>query len=160
MPVAVAIPIALAQSSGTNQGQTKEPGAARRERGGHHGRHGDWMPGGFARGLNLTDAQKAQMKQLSQSFRERTQPLRNELRAKHEALREASQGSTFNEALATQKLTEMAAVEAKLMGERFRMRQEMLALLTPEQKTQLEQFRAKHGQFRHGRPESRAPQSQ
>jgi Spy/CpxP family protein refolding chaperone len=33
-------------------------------------------------------------------------------------------------------------LEAKLMGEQFKMRQQMLSLLTPEQKTQLEQKRA------------------
>ena len=35
-----------------------------------------------------------------------------------------------------------AGLQAKLMGEQFRMRQEMLSVLTPEQKTQLEQKRA------------------
>jgi Spy/CpxP family protein refolding chaperone len=44
--------------------------------------------------------------------------------------------------LATQKLQESASLQAKLMGEQFRMRQEMLSVLTPEQKTQLEQKRA------------------
>ena len=65
-----------------------------------------------------------------------------ELRAKRQELREANSGGTFNEALATQKLQESAGLQAKLMGEQFRMRQEMLSVLTPEQKTQLEQKRA------------------
>jgi len=94
------------------------------------------------RGLNLTVDQKSKIKQISESFRERTQPLRQELRTKRQALRQAGAGGTFNEAAATQTLTETAGLEAKLMGERFKMRQEMLSVLTPEQKTQLEQKRA------------------
>jgi Spy/CpxP family protein refolding chaperone len=94
--------------------------------------------------LNFTEAQKMQMKQIRESYRERTQSLHQELRAKKQELRQANQGATFNEGLATQVLTESAALEAKLMGERFKMRQEMMALLTPEQKNQLEQRREQH----------------
>jgi Spy/CpxP family protein refolding chaperone len=74
------------------------------------------------------------MKQISQSFRERTLSLREQLRTKRQELRQASEGGTFNEALATQKLQESAGIQAKLMGEQFRMRQEMLSVLTQEQK--------------------------
>jgi Spy/CpxP family protein refolding chaperone len=69
-------------------------------------------------------------------------------------LRQAEQGSTFNEALAAQKLTEAASLEARLMGERFRMRQESLSVLTAEQKQQLEQrreqFKGRRGERRKG----------
>jgi Spy/CpxP family protein refolding chaperone len=68
--------------------------------------------------------------------------LRQELQTKREALRQSAEGGTFDEASATQKLTETAGLEAKLMGEQFKMRQEILSVLTPEQKTQLEQKRA------------------
>jgi Spy/CpxP family protein refolding chaperone len=57
-------------------------------------------------------------------------------------LRQANEGGTFNEALATQKLTEIAPLEAKLMAERARLHQEMLSVLTAEQKAQLEQAKA------------------
>jgi periplasmic protein CpxP/Spy len=157
MGLALAAPVALAQTGGTDQNNQKQRGAWR-ERGqrGHHGRH---RFGAMAR-LNLTEAQNAQMKQIRQSFRDRTQSLRQELRAKHQELRQANQGSTFNEALATQKLMEMAGLRAKLMGEQFKLRQEMLALLTPEQKTQLEQtreqFKTRREQFRAKRAERKA----
>ena len=93
-------------------------------------------------GLNLTDDQKAKMKDIGQGFRESTKSLRQQLGAKRQELRQASEGGTFNEALATQKLQESAGLQAKLMGEQFRMRQAMLSVLTPEQKTTLEQKRA------------------
>jgi protein CpxP len=151
--VALAAPIAFAQSTSTSQDTTQATG----ERYGGHGKGwGDKGRGGRAwggerggrmhdmmfKGIDLTEDQRAKMKQISQSFRERTQSLHQQLRTKRQELRQASEGGTFNEALATQKLQESASLQAKLMGEQFRMRQEMLSVLTPEQKTQLEQKRA------------------
>ena len=156
--VALAAPIAFAQTAGTTTTQdTQQATGARHgghgkgwgQRGDREGREGrgGWGKGGGMRGMmfggvNLTDDQKAKMKQIGESFRERTQSLHQQLRAKRQELRQASEGGTFNEALATQKLQESASLQAKLMGEQFKMRQEMLGVLTPEQKTQLEQKRA------------------
>jgi len=146
--IALAGSIAVAQTVTPNQ--TPQQGSQQMERhggqgrGGKHGGHG-WggmREGGFFRQLNLTDDQKAKMKQIHESFAERNKPLREQLRAKRQELRQASEGGTFNEALATQKLTEMASLEAKLMGEQFKLHQETLSVLTPEQKAQLEQSKA------------------
>ncbi len=110
--------------------------------------------GGFFRQLNLTDDQKAKMKQIRESFAQSNKPLRDQLRAKRQELRQASEGGTFNEALATQKLTEIAPLEAKLMASQHNLHQEMLSVLTAEQKAQLEQsraqFKARRGQMRKG----------
>jgi protein CpxP len=149
--VALAAPIAFAQSTTTTQ---DTPQATGERHGGHGkgwgdkgregrgGRRGGRMGGMMFASLNLTDDQKAKMKGIGQSFRESTKSLHEQLRAKRQELRQASEGGTFNEALATQKLQESAGLQAKLMGEQFRMRQQMLSVLTPEQKTQLEQKRA------------------
>lgn len=156
--LALATPVVLAQTAGNEQGQQ----GARAERqgkgehgGGRHGRRGGGERGGERgghfgglRGVELTDAQKASIKQLRQSFGERTKSLREQLHTKREELRQAESGTTFNEALATQKLTEAAGLQAKLMAEEFKLRQDSLALLTPEQKTQLEQRRQQHEQRR------------
>ena len=156
--IALATPLALAQTPGTEQGSQQASRAERRGRGKHRGHYGDGMGGAMMfKWVNLTEEQKAQMKQIGQSFRERNKPLREQLRAKRQELRQAGEGGTFNEALATQKLTEMAGLQAKLMGEQFKLRQEMLAVLTPEQKTQLEQKRA---EFKAKRAERDARQSQ
>jgi len=143
--VALAGSIALAQTTSTTQDSQQMKRGERH--GGVWGGRGERMHGGpmhgiILAGLNLTDDQKAKIKAISQSFRERTQLLHQELRAKHEELRQASRGDTFDEALVTQKLTEAAGLQAKLMGEEFKMHHEMLSVLTPEQKTQLEQKRA------------------
>lgn len=158
--LALAAPVALAQTAGTEQGQQKQDGArgGRHGKGGHrggHGRHGGGEWGGRGgghfgglRGVELTDAQKASMKQLRESFGERTKSLREQLHAKRAELRQAESGTTFNEQLAAQKLAESSVLQAKLMAEEFKLRQDSLALLTPEQKAQLEQRRQQREQRR------------
>ena len=142
--LALSVPIVLAQTTGSNQDKqgTRGERGERHRHGKRGGDRGEGMNGGMLRKINLTDDQKAKIKQIGQTFRESTKSLRQELQTKRQALHQASEGGTFDEALATQKLTETAALQAKLMGEQFRMRQEMLNVLTPEQKTQLEQKRA------------------
>ena len=161
--IALAASIAVAQTVTPNQGtgQDNQTKGQRREWRGHgRGDHkgagfGGMRAGGFFRGLNLTDDQKAKMKTIREPFAQSNKPLHQQLRAKRQELRQASEGGTFNEALATQKLTEMASLEAKLMGERFKLHQEMLSVLTAEQKAQLEQSKAqrkaRRGEMR-GRP--------
>ena len=142
--------IAVAQSVTTNQDQNKQRQEWGRGGRGHGfgGMRGDRL---FSQ-LNLTDDQKAKIKQIHESFAQRNQPLREQIRAKRQELRQAQEGGTFNESLAAQKLTEMARIEAKLMGEQFRLHQEVLTVLTPEQKTQLEQARAQFKAKRGDRP--------
>jgi Spy/CpxP family protein refolding chaperone len=164
--IALAVPVAIAQTGSTpgpdnQQGARAERGFGKHGGDHHRGGRGGWggREGFGLRGVTLTDEQKTRIKQIHESFGERTKSLHEQLRAKREELRQAEQGDTFNEALAAQKLTEAASLEAKLMGERFRMRQETLAVLTPDQKTQLEQrreqFKQQREQFRGRRGEGR-----
>ena len=140
--IALAASFAIAQSVKTNRDkgprQEWQRGPGRGD-----GKHEGWggMRGAFLSQLNLTDDQKAKIKQIRESYGERNKPLREQLRTKRQELRQASEGGTFNEALATQKLTEMAGLEAKLMGEEFKLHQETLSVLTAEQKAQLEQLK-------------------
>jgi Spy/CpxP family protein refolding chaperone len=145
--VALAASIAVAQSVKTDQANPQ-------------GRRHEWRGQGMGRGfhrdgpfnrLNLTDDQKAKMKQIRESFAERNKGFLGELKARRQELRQASEGGTFNEALATQKLTETAGLQAKLMSERFKLHQEMLTVLTAEQKVQLEQMKAQFKTHRGGR---------
>jgi Spy/CpxP family protein refolding chaperone len=158
--IALAVPIAYAQTTSTKQENQRITrgeghGSGEGQGWGDHGRgfggeRGGGMQGGMFRGITLTDDQKAKMQQISQSFRERTQSLHQELGAKRQELRQATEGDTFNEALVTQKLQESASLEAKLLGEQFKMRQDMQSVLTTEQKAQIEQkraeFKAKRGE--------------
>jgi len=159
--IALAASIAIAQKVKTGQGDgQRSRGDWQRGHGRGEGEDGGWggMRGAFLQKLNLTDDQKAKIKQLRDSFAERNKPLREQLQAKRQDLRQATEGATFDEALVTQKLTEMAGLQAKLMGEQFKLHQEMQSFLTAEQKAQLEQakaqFKAREG-GRHRRGEKR-----
>ena len=152
--IVLAASIAVAQTVTPNQDNTQGPRTERRGGRGDHKGHG-WggmRAGGFFRQLNLTEDQKAKIKQIRETFAQSNKPLRDQLRAKRQELRQASEGGTFNEALATQKLTEIAPLEAKLMASQHSLRQEMLSVLTAEQKAQLEQsraqFKGRRGQMR------------
>jgi periplasmic protein CpxP/Spy len=142
--IALAASIAIAQTVKTDRDNEQGPRQGwQHGRGRGNGKHEGWggMRGAFLSKLNLTDDQKAKIKQIRESYGERNKPLREQLRTKRQELRQASEGGTFNEALATQKLTEMAGLEAKLMGEEFKLHQETLSVLTAEQKAQLEQLK-------------------
>ena len=154
--IALAGSIAVAQTVTTDQNTQQGTKMERHGGRGGHKREG-WGgmrrgEGGFFRQLNLTEDQKAKIKQIRENFATQNKPLREQLRAKRHELRQASEGGTFNEALATQKLTEMASLEAKLMGEQHKLHQETLSVLTAEQKAQLEQSKA---QFKNRRMERR-----
>ena len=141
LSVSFAVPAVLAQSTAAPQSGDKPVAREGKWRGKGHGRH--HRRGGFMLAkLNLSDAQKAQLKQIRDSRRDEVTGLRNELRTKRQELRQAEQGGTFNQELAAQKLAEMAPIKARLMAEKHQMRQQALAILTPEQKAQLDQMKA------------------
>jgi protein CpxP len=137
MAVAIAVPFAIAQSKDASGQRTRH--AEGREHGKRGG--GGRMAGAFFRNLDLTDAQKEQMKSIRESHSQSLRPLMDQIRAKRQEIRQAGAGGSFNEALVAQKLGEIAPLEAKLMGERSRLHQEMLSVLTAEQKAKLEQTR-------------------
>jgi Spy/CpxP family protein refolding chaperone len=150
--IVLAASIAVAQTVTNNQdnGQGARP-EWRGRRGDHKGHgFGGMREGGFFRQLNLTEDQKTKIKQIRESFAQNNKPLMEQLRAKRQELRQASEGGTFNEALATQKLTEIAPLEAKLMGERAKLHEATLSVLTAEQKAQLEQAKAQFKTHRGG----------
>ena len=161
MAIAVAVPLAFGQATGGNEG------GRRHHRAGKHafGRHkGAGISGRFMKQLNLTEDQKAQLKQIRESHRESTLALRKELRTKRQEIRQSMQGEFFDEAMVGQKLAEAASLEAKLMGEQFKIQQESMSILTTEQKTQLdqmrEQFKSKRGARSANRAERKARKSQ
>lgn len=161
MAVAVAVPIALAQSEGTDRAGKKERRAERgafgKHRGNHRGRFNEGMLGGrLMKQLELTDAQKAQLAEIRKRNHESLQPLRKQIHEKRREMRSSSADGTFNESVVRQKLTEIAGLEAKLMAERFKVQQEMLTVLTTEQREKLNQMRE---QFKARRAERRSKSS-
>ena len=127
LALAVSITAVLAQSTSTPGGK------------GHFGHRG--AMGRVFSQLGLTDAQKAQLKQVRSNHKAALTDLRGQIRAKMQGLRQGEQSGAFDEQAATQALTDTAPLRAKLMSEEFKMRQEMLAVLTPDQKAKLDQMR-------------------
>jgi protein CpxP len=90
----------------------------------------------LARELNLTDAQKAQIKTIADSHRDEWKALGDRARTAHQALQQAVTADTVDEGLIRQRSAEVAAVEADMAVARARAHAEVFQLLTPEQKTQ------------------------
>src|SRR5215216_4681440 len=112
--IALAASIAVAQTVTTDQGTQQGTRMERRSgRGGHKGHGwGGMREGGFFKQLNLTEDQKAKIKQIRETFAQTHKPMR----------------------------------------EQHKLHQEMLSVLTAEQKAQLEQsraqFKGRRGQMR------------
>src|SRR5512140_1539156 len=83
--IALAGSVAVAQSVKTGQGADRVDGQRKHgdwQRGHGRGERGEGMRGGIFKQLNLTDDQKAKMKQIRESFAETNKPLREQIRAK------------------------------------------------------------------------------
>lgn len=115
--------------------------------GGRGGRHGkaDFAEK-FAQKLNLTDAQKAQIKQIHLSSREQNKVFFEQSRATRKALREARQAND------TARLEQL---KATMEADRVRFKQireaemaQVLGVLTPEQRAQFEALKAEHKERR------------
>jgi Spy/CpxP family protein refolding chaperone len=119
------------------------PGEGRFGPGGHRGD----VLGPLARDLNLTDAQKAQIKQLADGFEESTKSL-------HEQLFKAGGtpfdglDANFDEATARAAAQARAGVQIELDVAHAKMLSQVYALLTAEQKAKLAELRQQFAQGR------------
>lgn len=96
--------------------------------------------GGFgrlAKQLNLTDAQKAQMKQIREASKTKTQPLRESMKSIRQQMAAATADGNFNEAQVQTLAAQQANIMAQLTVEKERTKSQTYAILTPEQQTQL-----------------------
>ncbi|MDT5270256.1 MAG: hypothetical protein QOH49_2442 [Acidobacteriota bacterium] len=116
--------------------------------GGHHGPggpEGHGGPGGpgnllehFSQVLNLTDAQKTQIKQLEDSFKESTKGLHEQLeKAGPGGPFEALNGGTFDEAAVRAAAQARANLHVELEVAHAKFFSQVYALLTAEQKAKL-----------------------
>jgi len=115
------------------------------------GRMGPGGPGGpgrggpmmLLRGLDLTDAQKDQVKSLMQSHAEERKALGDRARAAHQALQAAITADSVDEALIRQRSADVAAVDADMAVAEARTHAEVWQILTPEQKARAKEFQAR-----------------
>jgi Spy/CpxP family protein refolding chaperone len=99
----------------------------------------------LGRDVNLTDAQRDQVKAIAESHREDWKGLADRARTAHMALNTAVTTEPLDEALIRQKSSEVAAVDADIAVARARARAEVLRILTPEQKAQVTAGRGPRG---------------
>lgn len=107
--------------------------------------HGHGHRAGFGRvaaKLNLTDAQKQQMKDIRTADHERNQQLYADFRAKLQELRALKQA---NDPKADDVKAELKSMRPQMEAARKASREAMLNILTPEQRDQLKAGRKSHG---------------
>lgn len=112
---------------------------------GKHGKGHDGF-GRFAKNLNLTDAQKQQMQQIAERHNESTRALREQMRGLRKNSDDMTTDGSFNEAAVRQAAQARANIEVEMAVARARMKSEMYAVLTAEQKAQLAQQREQRKQ--------------
>jgi protein CpxP len=127
--------------------------AAVSETAGHHGFHGrgDGMFGGpgfgfMAHYLDLTDAQKDQAKQIMTSEKTTFRPLMQQMRQNRLQERQLVEAGTFDQAQAQALATQQSQTVAQLTVERLRTQSQLYQILTPDQKTKLNDFLDKRAQ--------------
>jgi periplasmic protein CpxP/Spy len=130
--------------------------------GGHRGPGGPGMHGGpggdllahFARELNLTDAQKTQVKQLVDAFQESNKGLHEQLMkagpdgGPFEGLKDGA----FDEAAVRAAAQARANLHVEVEVAHARLMSQIYALLTPEQKAKVAELRQRHEQMRGQQP--------
>ena len=110
--------------------------------------------------LQLSGDQRAQIESIFASGRDAIRPLAQQLREKHQALRETTRVQPLDETVVRSWAQEIADLQAQLMVTRAQMMNQLLSLLTEDQRTKLSQLRAERlQQFKEwrrqhmGRPE-------
>jgi periplasmic protein CpxP/Spy len=142
------------QGGGQGEGGEQKMGRHWGRKGGHGGRGHGLFGGRLAERLNLTDAQKQQMRQIAERHRESTKALREQAHAAR-GQRGAAFDGTFNEAEVRAAAQARANARVELEVAHARMMSEMFAVLTPEQKVQLAALRQEREQRRQERRQRR-----
>lgn len=115
----------------------------------------------FSERLNLTDAQKDQLKTIAESHREEFRALGDRAIEARRALRAAATADTLDEGLIRARAAELGNIEADLTIAGARLRAEAFRVLTAEQQTQAKEMESRLPQRmgqRRERGEQRRPQ--
>ncbi len=143
--------VGLAQHGGGPGG--RGPGG----RGFHGGPPRDGL-GPIARDLNLTDAQKAEVKKIQTAFEESTKSLRDQMEAQRpDGPPDFAKAGAFDEAAVRAAAQARANLHVEMEVAHARMMSQIFNLLTTEQKAQLEakrqEFEQRRKEFEANRPQ-------
>ncbi len=108
--------------------------------GGFFGAH---MLGFYADYLDLTDAQQAQVKDILAKERPTIQPLIQQLAQAHQQVSQFEQAGTFDEAKVRSLAAQQSQIMTELLVQKARIKSELMALLTPEQKDKMAKLEAR-----------------
>ena len=126
------------------------------------GPRGDRRGGGGFPGLqqlNLTDAQRGQVREVMQRYRNDMQETGRRLRAAHDAQQQAVEAVPVNEGLIRSTTQALAAAETDMAVLRARVHSDVWTLLTPEQQAKAKELReqraARHEQRKQHQQQAR-----
>lgn len=109
----------------------------------------------LGRELNLTDAQRDQIKAIAESHKAEWKAIGDRERAARTSLNDVVTADSIDEAAIRQKSSEVAAVEADLAVARAHAHAEVLQILTADQKAQLKTMQAQMKKRMQDRPQAR-----
>lgn len=95
----------------------------------------------LAEKLDLTDAQKEQIKQITDASKTKVQPLMENMKTIRQQLKAATADGQFDEAQVQALAVQQANVSAQMIVERERTKAQIFQILTPEQQAQAKQLK-------------------
>ena len=95
----------------------------------------------MAEKLNLTDAQKEQVKQISEASRAKVKPLKENMRANRQQLKLLTENEPFDEAQVQTIANRQGAIAAQIIVEKEGAKSEIFQILTVEQRAQAKQLK-------------------
>ncbi len=108
-----------------------------------HGRKHHGMMGMALKGLDLTNEQKAKVKEIFEASRASVEPLLEQMKANHAKIRDLGTNGSFDQAAVEAIANEQGSITAKLIIEKEKAKSQVFAILTDEQKAKTEAMRAK-----------------
>lgn len=114
------------------------------------GRHNGWMLKHMVKQLNLTEAQQTQIKSIMADEKTKTRPMMQQLRQNEQA-EYANVNGSFDENQARAFANKQAQLMTDLIVEKERMRSQVYAVLTPEQRQKALQLMQERQQRRQER---------
>jgi len=142
LAAALVVGVAFAQTEGTAEGGPTQHHAMK-------GMRGQFMGGGMGfpmRGLNLTDDQHAQIKQIFQNEKGNIKPLRQQEFQAHQQMMQLITSGTFDQAKATALASQEAQVHVQMQVEHAKIASQIYQLLSSDQKAKVTDMMAKHQQ--------------
>lgn len=113
----------------------------------HHGGFGGGPLGFFTKALDLTDAQRAQIKQIVANEKPTLHPLMVQEGQAHQQMMQLVTSGNFDDTKAQAIISQETQTHSQIELEHARIMSQAYQLLTPDQKTKFAQLQTKHQQW-------------